>query len=134
MRQSPIARYKEVQALHDRLRNIITRLRINKSSQVQQVYSRFYDCLKPPMQEDLSYLPYHIQKRFKLGNLFYKDFMIRKSLNYTFYLWWKYLREEIGPKRIEHCCNYFENILKKGIDNCEVVGNIRTGWRLKSVA
>lgn len=134
MRESPIIRYQEERAFEKRLRDIITELRKGQTTQIQQVYSRFYDCIKVSGQEDSTYLPYTINKYFRCSQfllLLRPNYYIRLSLNYTFYLWREYLCKKIGPKRIKHCCNYFEQILAVGVENYKIIGNIRIGWRLK---
>jgi len=42
-----------------------------------------------------------------------------------------YMRGELSAVRLNHCISYLENIAKNGLDEFEVRGNIRTGWRLR---
>lgn len=50
---------------------------------------------------------------------------------YTMRQWQRYLRKELSGGRMRHLINYLSYISVNNLDSYEVVGNIKTGYRLK---
>lgn len=80
---------------------------------------------------------------FRVGSLA-KKFRIKESrpiylkqlcLLYTLYrileLHRDYKAQKVSAIRLNHCVNYLENIIEKGLDPLKVRGSIKAGWRLK---
>lgn len=73
-------------------------------------------------------------KKFRIKRLnpaYRKQLCLLNSLYYIIQVYWGYLKRKVSSVHLNHCINYLEGVAKKGLDSTEVIGNVRTGWRLK---
>ena len=70
-------------------------------------------------------------RRTRLNPQYQKQLCLATALYKIMGVHYQYREKEVSTIRMNHCINYLENIVKNGLDEFEVRGNIRAGWRLR---
>lgn len=127
--------YQEHKVLYNRLKTVLWKLRIwtRNTPRHQQLFQRGLDSLKPmPFEDRAILISGNTGVRAKqIPPLYSKIFCLLVTVCYIITEWHGYCKKEISPIRINHYINYLENIAVKGVDSFKIIGDIKTGYRLK---
>lgn len=139
LRKIDFVRYQEQNAFEVRLRACIVAIAKWKSTSTyyENEFYRLLGQVKPRSVEDIGRLPYqghdfrtkNIQPELRL-RLHHKYECLLATSAFIVLQWWLYCNMLVSSGRLNHMINYLENIVDKGLDVFNVVGNVRKGWRL----